>query len=52
MEDKTPYFLNKNIMERAQEYENIFDKYLFVVPKVMARPATLATFPMNSEVQS
>ena len=39
-------------MERAQDYEHIFDKYLFVVPKVMARPATLATFPMNSEVQS
>ena len=44
--------MSKNIMERAQEYETIFDKYLFVVPKVMARPARLATFPMNSEVQA
>lgn len=47
-----PYYMSKDIMERAQEYEGIFDKYLFVVPKVMARPAHLATFPMNSEVQS
>ena len=35
-------------MERAEEYEQIFDKYLFVVPKVMARPARLTTFPMSS----
>ena len=44
--------MSKSIMERAEDYEHIFDKYLFVVPKVMARPATLTTFPMNSEVQA
>ena len=30
----------------------MFDRFLFVVPRVMARPAHLATFPMNSEVQA
>ena len=40
--------MNKTIIERAEEFEPIFDRYLFVVPKVLARPAHLTTFPMNS----
>ena len=44
--------MNKTLMERAEQYEGIFDKYLFAVPKVMAKPARLATFPMSSEVQA
>jgi hypothetical protein len=52
MEETVPYYMSTTIAQRAQEYETIFDKYLFVVPKVMARPAHLATFPMSSEVQA
>lgn len=52
MEQKVPYYLTKGIVERAEEYEGIFDKYLFVVSKVMAAPARLATYPMSSEVQA
>lgn len=48
MEEKIPYYMTKNISERALEFEPIFDRFLFVVPRVMASPARLATFPMSS----
>ena len=44
--------MKTTLSQRAVEYDPIFDRFLFVVPKVMASPAVLATFPMNSEVQS
>ena len=47
-----PYYMSTSIRQRAEEFEPVFDRFLFVVPKVMARPANLATFPMNSEVQA
>lgn len=40
--------MSKTISQRATEFEPIFDKFLFVVPRVMASPAVLATFPMSS----
>ncbi len=48
----TPYIMTKSLEERIDEFEPIFDKFAFVVSKVMARPASLTTFPMNSEVMA
>jgi hypothetical protein len=47
-----PYYMSKTISERATEFYSIFDRFLFAVPRAMASPAVLATFPMSSEVQA
>lgn len=52
MEEKIPFYMTKDISERAMEFEPLFERFLFVVPRVMASPARLATFPMSSEVQA
>lgn len=51
-QEKTPFYMSKDISERAMEFQPVFDRFLFVVPRVMASPARLATFPMSSEVQA
>lgn len=45
---RAPYHMTKSLEERIAEFEPVFDKFAFVVSKVMARPASLNTFPMNS----
>ena len=48
IKSNVPFFMQKNLTQLVEEFEPIFDRYLFVVPKVMVAPASLATFPMNS----